>query len=57
MKYLLGFPVCWVIAYLTWAFMNWSFYPGDWVTASRGMCVIFAFSWGVALSYRIAKDV
>ena len=57
MKYLWGFPVCWLIGYLTWSFMNWTFNPGEWVFASRGMCVIFSFSWGVALSYRFSKDM
>jgi hypothetical protein len=56
MKYMIGFPISWVVVYVMFAFINFAWDAGTWTEASRTVCAIFGMVWGAALSYRIHKD-
>jgi hypothetical protein len=56
MKYMIGFPVVWLVVYLMFAFITLSFSPSDWSENYRILCALFGMVWGFGLSYRISKD-
>lgn len=56
MKYMIGFPVAWLIVYLIFSFITLSFSIFEWSEAYRVLCAVFGMTWGVALSYRINQD-
>jgi len=56
MKYLVGFPVSWVLSYFTFVFINFAWDAGTWSIVDRTACALFGMIWGVVLSYRISQD-
>lgn len=56
MKYMIGFPIAWLVVYLMFAFVTLSFSPSDWTGHYRMLCAVFGMVWGFALSYRISQD-
>lgn len=56
MKYMIGFPIAWLMVYLIFAFITLSFSVFEWSEAYRVLCSVFGMTWGTALSYRINKD-
>jgi hypothetical protein len=56
MKYMIGFPIAWLVVYFMFAFIALSWSPTEWTELNRIMCSIFGMVWGGALSYRISQD-
>jgi hypothetical protein len=56
MKYMIGFPIAWVLSFLTFVFINFAWDASTWSSADRTVCAICGIVWGAALSYRISQD-
>lgn len=56
MRYMIGFPIAWVLCYLMFAFINFAWDAGTWTSVDRTACSLFGMVWGIALSYRIRRD-
>jgi len=56
MKYMIGFPIAWLVVYLMFAFVTLSFSPSDWTENYRILCAVFGMVWGAAISYRMSQD-
>lgn len=56
MKYMIGFPIAWLVVYIMFSFITLSFSASEWSETYRILCAIFGMVWGIALSYRISKD-
>jgi hypothetical protein len=56
MKYMIGFPIAWLVVYLMFAFIALSWNPSTWGETYRILCAVFGMVWGAALSYRMSKD-
>jgi len=56
MRYMIGFPIAWLVVYLMFSFITMSFSPSDWTESYRILCACFGMAWGVAISYRISQD-
>ena len=56
MKYMIGFPIAWIVVYLMFSFITFSLHPSEWSEIYRTLCVIFGMAWGCALAYRINRD-
>jgi hypothetical protein len=56
MRYMIGFPIAWLVVYLMFAFITLSFSPSDWTEPYRILCALFGMFWGLALSYRMKQD-
>jgi hypothetical protein len=56
MKYMIGFPIAWLVVYLMFAFIALSWSPADWSENYRIFCAVCGMVWGAMLSYRISQD-
>jgi len=56
MKYMIGFPIAWLVVYLMFAFIALSWSPSNWSENYRILCAVCGMVWGVMLSYRISQD-
>jgi hypothetical protein len=56
MKYMIGFPIAWVVVYFMFSFIALSWSPAEWTELNRITCSIFGMVWGFALSYRMSQD-
>jgi len=56
MRYMIGFPIAWLIVYLIFSFITLSFSIVEWSESYRVLCAVFGMTWGAALSYRIERD-
>jgi len=56
MRYMIGFPIAWLVVYLIFAFITLSFNVVEWSESYRVLCAVFGMTWGAACSYRISQD-
>jgi hypothetical protein len=56
MKYMIGYPLAWLVVYFMFSFITFSVHPSDWTETYRILCVVFGMAWGTALAYRINRD-
>ena len=56
MRYMIGFPISWLVVYLMFSFISLSWSPADWTENYRILCAVFGMDWRAAVSYRIRQD-